>query len=224
MTRNSCKSSMFPRYMHFPVLLAFCFHFFSYFFTKLIAADSIHYDLSLCIDSRIPFLPFFIVFYILAYAQWLFSYLYHCKQSEKCCYQLITSDLLSKIICIVCFIFLPTTINRPDITGSGIFEWLTRLIFSIDSPVNLFPSMHCIMSWLCFRSSLRIEKPSFAYSAIQFILSLLIFASTVFVKQHFFIDVVSGIIVAEICWFISERFSLWHIFKKRECSRSAPID
>ena len=224
MTRHSCKSSIFPKYMYLPFALAVLVHFSSYFLTKLVTTNSIHYDLSLYIDECIPFLPFFIIFYVLAYAQWIFSYIYHCSESQESCYQLITSDLLSKTICIICFLLLPTTIIRPEIYGSGFFEKLTRLIFSIDSPVNLFPSMHCIMSWFCFRSSLSIRKPSFVYSAIQFILSLLIFASTVFVKQHFFIDVVFGIAVAEVCWFVTKHFSLWRVFKRREHTPSPSND
>ena len=214
------KSPLFPRYMRLPLLLVIIFHFSSYLLTKIITDNIAAYDLSTELDSCIPFSPFFIFFYILAYAQWLFSYIYHFRQSKESCYQLATSDLLSKIICAVCFILIPTTITRPVITGNGFFESITGIIFSLDTPVNLFPSMHCLMSWLCFRSSGLINRPSFAYTAVQFILSILVFASTVLVKQHFFIDIIFGIIVAEICWSLTRHFSLWRIFLRKERSFS----
>lgn len=220
MTEHLHRSSVFPKYMRFPLLLVIIFHFSSYFLTKLITNNAVAYDLSTEIDKCIPFSPFFILFYILAYAQWLFSYIYHFRQSEKCCYQLATSDLLSKIICTVCFIFIPTTIARPAISGNGFFESITGIIFALDTPINLFPSMHCLMSWLCFRSSGLINRPSFVYTSVQFIFSLLVFASTVFVKQHFFIDIIFGIVVAEICWFLTRHFSLWRIFCQKEPSVS----
>ena len=135
------KSPLFPRYMRLPLLLVIIFHFSSYLLTKIITDNIAAYDLSTELDSCIPFSPFFVFFYILAYAQWLFSYIYHLRQSEESCYQLATSDLLSKIICAVCFILIPTTITRPVITGNGFFESITGIIFSLDTPVNLFPSM-----------------------------------------------------------------------------------
>ncbi|MBQ7120079.1 MAG: phosphatase PAP2 family protein [Oscillospiraceae bacterium] len=218
MTNKLSKPPLIPKYMYLPFFLVVVFHFSSYWFTKAITENSIHYDFSISIDSQIPFVPFFITFYILAYFQWLFSYVYHCRQSKECCYQLLTSDLLAKLVCTFCFLLFPTTIVRPTLDGSGIFENITGIIFFLDTPVNLFPSMHCLMSWFCFRSSLTINKPSFIYSAVQLFLSLLVFASTVLVKQHFFIDIISGIMVAEICWLITKRFSLWHIFLKIKTS------
>ena len=215
MNKNALSSPIIPKFARFPLLLVIIFHFSSYLLTKLITENAVHYNLSTDIDKHIPFSPFFIIFYIAAYGQWIFSYIYHSRYSKENCYQLVTSDLLSKIICTLCFILLPTTIIRPDITDTGFFQDITRFVFFLDTPVNLFPSMHCLMSWLCFRSSRLIIKPTFAYSAFQLILSLFIFASTVFVKQHFFIDIVFGIAVAEICWFISKRFSVWQLFVKK---------
>ncbi len=219
MTEKICKSPIFPKFMYFPLLLVIIFHFSSYLLTKLITENSVHYDFSMGIDKKIPFFPFFIIFYIIAYGQWIFSYLYHCRQSKESCYQLVTSDLLSKIICSLCFVIFPTAIVRPEVTNTGFCESVTKLIFFLDTPVNLFPSMHCIMSWFCFRSSRLVNSPTFSYSAFQLILSSLVFASTVLVKQHFFIDIVFGILVAEICWYITKRFSLWRIFEKRKHSR-----
>ena len=46
------------------------------------------------------------------------------------------------------------------------------------------------------------------YSKVWFILSILICMSTVFVKQHVFVDIIGGIVVAEIGLFLSKKFNL----------------
>ena len=48
------------------------------------------------------------------------------------------------------------------------------------------------------------------------VVSLLVFASTVLVKQHFFVDIFAGIAVVEIAWFLSRRLRLWRVFEKIE--------
>lgn len=46
------------------------------------------------------------------------------------------------------------------------------------------------------------------YSKVWFVLAILICMSTVFVKQHVFVDIIGGIVVAEIGLFLSKKFSL----------------
>lgn len=207
-------SRILPKYAYIPLIILMVFRFSQYFFTKLITEDMVHYDLSLPIDEVIPFVPFFIVFYILSYIQWFGSYIYHCHSGKESCYHIIASDFIVNIMCMLCFILLPTTIERPQITGNGVFEVLTKIIYFFDTPVNLFPSMHCTTSWICFRGSLLMKNAPKWYPALQFVFTLFVFASTVFVKQHFFIDIIAGVILVEIGWFISKHFSLWKLFDR----------
>ena len=46
------------------------------------------------------------------------------------------------------------------------------------------------------------------YSKVWFILAILICMSTVFVKQHVFVDIIGGIVVTEIGLFLSKKFNL----------------
>ena len=46
------------------------------------------------------------------------------------------------------------------------------------------------------------------YSKVWFVLAILICMSTVFVKQHVFVDIIGGIVVAEIGLFLSKTFNL----------------
>lgn len=50
------------------------------------------------------------------------------------------------------------------------------------------------------------------YSKVWFVLAILICMSTVFVKQHVFVDIIGGIVVAEIGLFLSKKFNLGRVY------------
>ena len=64
--------------------------------------------------------------------------------------------------------------------------------------MTLFPSIHCLDSWLCWRFLVKIEWIPKWYKWINFLFTLLVCASTVLVKQHLLVDIFAGIAVAEI--------------------------
>lgn len=208
---------LIPCYAYVPILLVIAFNCIAYFFTKPFLLNAEYYDLSIWIDERIPFVPFFVLFYILAYLQWGWNYLFHSRQSREFCYHLVTSDLIAKVICMAFFLAMPTCMARPEVVGDGIWEQLTRIIYSADTPaLNLFPSIHCLGSWIAFRAALQMKNMPRWYAPAQLVLSILVFASTVMIKQHFFVDIFAGIAVVEIGWFLSKRFRLWRILEKIE--------
>lgn len=160
-------------------------------------------------DAHIPFIAPFVIFYVLAYVQWGVNYILIGRDSKKLCYQFVAADILSKIICLVFFLLLPTTLVRPEVTGTDIFSNLVRLIYSVDAPVNLFPSIHCLESWCCIRAAFQIKlktpKRTRIYRILTIIMSLGVFLSTLFIKQHVIVDIFGGIAVFEIGLFLSRR-------------------
>ena len=154
------------------------------------------------LDKQIPLITPFVIFYVLAYVQWGLNYILIGRDSKKLCYQFVFGDILSKVICLFFFILFPTTLTRPEITGTDIFSQLVRFIYSVDAPVNLFPSIHCLESWCCiraaFKMNLNTEKRTRIYQVATIIVSLGVFASTLFIKQHVIVDVFGGIAAFEI--------------------------
>ena len=147
------REPILPYYAYVPIITVFVFNMLVFYGTKLILKDAQTHDLRFSWDYAIPFVPFFIVFYILAYVQWALGYLFTGRESREVCYRVVMSDLLAKFICMIFFLVLPTETTRPEVTGSGLFASLTRLIYAADTPVNLFPSIHCLESWICFRGA-----------------------------------------------------------------------
>ena len=65
-------------------------------------------------------------------------------------YRFLVGDLLSRVICGIFFVMVPTTLARPEITGTGIWDQMLNLVYTVDPSANLFPSIHCLVSWFCY--------------------------------------------------------------------------
>ena len=79
------------------------------------------------------------------------SELYSCgKAGEGTGLPFFTADLISRRVCLIIFLAYPTTNTRPVIEGSGFWDLLAGWLYSIDAADNLFPSIHCLVSWFCF--------------------------------------------------------------------------
>lgn len=191
-------SKLIPKYARFPLLAVIVVNCSVYWLTRLLTAGARHYDLSVGLDARIPFIPAFIVVYMIAYIQWIVGYIVIARDSEELCCRVLSGEMISKLICGVFFLALPTSMVRPEVTGTDIFSRLTRLIYALDTPDNLFPSIHCLASWLCFRGALRAKKVGAAYKIANLALALLVFVSVVLVKQHLAIDILAGLLAAEL--------------------------
>ena len=90
---------------------------------------------------------------------------------------------------------------RPDLSQPrGLFEWMLAGLYDIDTNTNVLPSLHvsCAMivifcTWMT--DSIRRKGVKAALT----LLSLLISASTVFVKQHAIVDLAAGAILGLLC-------------------------
>ena len=201
-----------PRYAFVPIIGCVLINAITYFGTRIITTGRYHYDVSILLDDRIPFVPFMITFYILAFVSWFVGFVVIGRESRQVCYEVCVAEQIAKILCMIAFIVIPSTIVRPEITGDGIFEWLTNLIYKIDSPDNLLPSIHCLENWICFRGAMRCKKVGTGYRISMFVSAILVFASTLMVKQHVFMDVVAAILVVEIGLFVAGKFHLERIY------------
>ena len=205
----------FPSHARLPLISVLLLNTLTYFGTKLLLNQRECLDFGTPIDDMLPLVPLFSIFYVLAYLQWGINYWLHAYYDKESYYQLAVSDLIAKAICLVCFLVIPVTIARPQILGSDLFSRITALIYRIDSPHNLFPSVHCVESWIAYRAArgLGDQAPRW-YAPAHLILALLVFASTVLIKQHFLADVLAGIAVVELGWFLSRRLRLWRVFDR----------
>ena len=182
--------------------MAVLFNFATYIGANFLVGDAPHTDISMAIDRLIPFCPFFITFYVLSYVQWVVGSIVISHHGREYCYKVVTADLIAKTVCFLFYVFFPTTLVRPEITGSGFFEFVTSIVYSVDPASNLFPSIHCLESWVVFRCALKMKLPP-VYKVVMGLFTIGVFMSVVFVKQHVFIDIPAGVLVFELGYLVT---------------------
>lgn len=208
------NKSLSFKYWWIPVFSMFAINFLSYSGSKFVTDSGFHYDISLSIDSALPFIPSFIIIYILSYLQWVVGYGLIAVESKEVCYRVISSEIIAKLICLVIFLVLPTSMQRPDTAGHGIFGDITELIYLLDTPTTLFPSVHCLESWILFRTAHKITRHKKWLVPLWFVFAILVFASVLFVKQHLILDIPAAILVGEIGLFLGKKLKAERIFEK----------
>ncbi len=186
-----------PKYTYIPFALCGTALVLAFYATRFFTTGGYHYDIATALDDKIPFIPGFIAIYVLAYVQWVFVLWLATRESRDTFFQACAADILGKLIAIPIFLLFPTAMVRPEITGSGFFEGLTKLIYTLDAPDNLFPSLHCFDSWLCLRYACSMKKAPGWFKWANGIFSVLVFASVVLVKQHLVLDILGGILLGE---------------------------
>ena len=207
-----------PGYSVLPLILAVSINMLVYFGTSQLRDYLTFHTITTALDEWIPFVAPFILFYVLAYIQWIANYLLVAREGKEFCYRIVYGDVAAKVICLLFFLFFPTTLARPEVTGSGFCNDLVRFIYRMDAPVNLFPSIHCLESWCCIHAAFAMNKPPKWYRYATTVMALGVFASTLFVKQHVLVDVFGGIIVYEIGYYIAGR-TITFLNKKKELQK-----
>lgn len=200
---NKYLEPLVPRYAVFSLIFCFGINCIIYWGTQRLMENAYHYDLTTALDKAVPFIPEWVVIYLVCYGFWALNYILVSRQGKEVWFRFATADIMSRCICAVIFIVLPTTNIRPEIIGDGIYEELMRLVYQLDAPYDLFPSIHCLVSWFCYIGIRGNKRIAVGYRIFSCIFAILVCASTQFTKQHYLADVAGGIILAEICYFVS---------------------
>lgn len=205
-----------PRYAVFSLIFCFVLNSAIYTGTQIIMAGAKHYDFTTDFDRVVPLVPQFIYIYLVCYAFWVINYILAAREGRKEWFHFVTADMITRLVCGLFFIVIPTTNIRPEVVGSGWSCDLLRLIYEIDPATNLFPSIHCLVSWLCYVGIRKSKKVPRWYRIFSCVFAMLVFASTQFTKQHYFVDIIGALIIAEGCYYLvgkmKVRFTVEKIF------------
>ena len=173
------------------------------------------------LDARIPFSPPWVAVYFLSFPFWLQGGLHITCQEKPRAYRFTAGCILALLISGAVFLIWPGTMERPEVTGTGFFDNWVRLLYRIDTPTNLFPSLHVLLTYCCWRGTLGCERIPRWYRGFAFVFFLLVCCTVLLVKQHAIIDVPAGIVVGELALqcariFRLERipFAVEHLFHK----------
>lgn len=165
------------------------------------------------IDGLFPVVTVFIIPYVWAYLFWGMAPMAVSKCDRDYFYDFLAGYIFSCLLGALILTFAPTYMDRVAEglldDSPGFLNWLRRFWYSLDGgekAYNLFPSFHCINSTIAYlgvRKRKEIPKWFRIYSLVT---AILIYFSTLFVKQHYFVDVISGIIIAIVGYAVCIRF------------------
>ncbi|HDR7616017.1 phosphatase PAP2 family protein [Bacillus mycoides] len=158
-------------------------------------------DVTTVVDDWIPFVKAFIIPYLLWFPYLYGALIYYCFADRKQYYVTLSSVILGKLACFSIYFFWQTTVPRPTVVGTDVFSELVRYIYSIDQPVNCFPSIHVLTTFVIMLAAFkRREQHTLEYYILTFFGTLIIL-STLFTKQHAFVDAISGMTLASVLYF-----------------------
>lgn len=185
----------------------------AYFVTRPFTEPLPHYEIATAFDNLIPLVPIFILPYILAYLQWGLGYFFLFQDDMENGIRIARAEILAKVLVGITFCLFPTMIVRPEVVPTGLWNRLVAFIYEMDAPNNLFPSIHCLESWFVLRGTLKMKSASRAYCVVMGVMTLLVFLSTVFVKQHVVWDMLGAVLYAEFALLV------WRMLlgRKRPC-------
>ncbi|WCK56581.1 inositol phosphorylceramide synthase [Aneurinibacillus sp. Ricciae_BoGa-3] len=156
------------------------------------------HSLIIPLDGGIPFLKIFAIPYVIWSLFILASMGFFCVKDRSVFYTALVSYNVSLVVCYMFFYFYQTAIIRPQLTGSDLLTKLVAYVYRHDEPYNCFPSIHCVSSYLMIRAVHTASGVSWKSKTLIDTTALLIILSTLFIKQHAFVDVLGAIALAEI--------------------------
>ncbi len=198
-------ADFFKRNKHFLILCYFIIYMPWFSFIEKHVTTRFHV-IHTPIDDWIPFNEYFVIPYIIwfAYVAWGICYFGFRNKQEfyQLCIFLFTGMTLFLIISTV----YPNGHHlRPTyFAHHNIFTYVCNLLYKSDTATNLFPSIHVYNSlgihFAVARS--REFRHNTVIKFISFILCIAIVLATMFLKQHSFFDVATGILLAGIMYYI----------------------
>lgn len=131
----------------------------------------------------------------------------------KTCIVMFTSMTISLII----YVVWPNGVDlREPIESANICAWLVELIRQADTPYGVCPSIHIctiVAEMLVIKDS-RLKMMTPAVKTASFIITLLIAWSTMALKQHSIVDVISGAALAAALYYLESAVKRMYMSKK----------
>ncbi len=176
-------------------------------------------------NQMVPFLDWTIYPYIIAYPVWFFGVFLIGFYNKKNFYNILGVVVITFTVCGIWYFLWQSDVESWRVT-SGLFlnndyttprtdlnftESLVMLIYMSAGPRNAIPSMHTLNSWICIlgvRMDKRIPK---GWVIFTWVLNLAIIISTQTTKQHYIIDSIIALALAELVYWLvrDSKFTRW---------------
>ena len=221
------------KYILIPFMVVLFFQLTTYFgnqwYAETFGNPGVDYSyIFLSINEKVPFVAWHIYPYVIAYPFWAATFIYISVRSKDNMYLIATIAVITFIICGLWYFFWQSDVTAWRVT-SGLFlnnnyltprtdlnftESLVMTIYQAAGPRNALPSMHTLMSWLCVIAVRMDKKMPSVIKIVIWVLSIAIIIATQTLKQHYIIDLIVGLLLAEVAFWILKNSKLVEIVKK----------
>ena len=156
-------------------------------------------------DDRIPFCEYFIIPYVLWYFFLIGTVIYFalsCPSKKEYYQYLATLGVGMTLFLLISYVYPNGQQLRSELTGDGAFISAVRFLYKIDTPTNIFPSMHVFNATASCIALYQNEKcrKNRPFTMAQIVLTVSIILSTMFLKQHSVADVMTALILNILCY------------------------
>jgi len=176
-----------------------------YFLLQSALVMNTNHNLTTDLDKLIPFVPEFIWIYHTMIPIFILTTVILIEK-RPVFFTAIISIIFASVIMLLFYTFFPAFYPRDGYTEASLSGFLVEITRSIDGSSNTFPSGHVTFAWLLvFFIGLSNFAQKYKWVQIAYILwALLISISTLVLKQHFIVDVFSGMTLATLCYFLGK--------------------
>ncbi len=194
---------LFYRYRHGWILLYLVIYQIWFVYVERTVTRRFHI-VHMAVDDYIPFIEIFIVPYLLWFGYVAFAIAWFFFKDVQDFYKICTFLFVGMTVFLVISTVYPNGhYLRPRVfERDNIFISMVKGLYMIDTPTNLFPSIHVYNSigvQLAVMHSDKLKEKKWV-KRISFVLMCMIIASTMFLKQHSVFDVVTGCVMALVMY------------------------
>lgn len=195
--RDKVKELLY-RYRHGWILLYLVIYQIWFVYVERTVTRRFHI-VHMAVDDYIPFIEIFIVPYLLWFGYVAFAIAWFFFKDVQDFYKICTFLFVGMTVFLVISTVYPNGhYLRPRVfERDNIFISMVKGLYMIDTPTNLFPSIHVYNSigvQLAVMHSDKLKEKKWV-KRISFVLMCMIIASTMFLKQHSVFDVVTGCVM-----------------------------
>lgn len=189
--------------------LLYIFIYFPWFFymEKKVTIASGFTVIHTWVDDLIPFCEYFIIPYLLWFVFIIGTVLFFLfKRSKEEFYKLTAIMFIGMTISLIIYTIFPNgqTMRPPVNPYKNIFSWMLVQIYKNDTCTNVFPSLHVFVSLAANVGwwNSEISKAHKWIKPCSAVLTISICLSTVFLKQHSFLDGMAASLICIILYFL----------------------
>ena len=155
------------------------------------------------LDSSIPFVWWTIVPYAIYYVIFVSPVLLNQSESQlERSLKFTQLTMLPTSFCFLIFVLIPVEVDLRDQVDANNFLAIIsmNLLHGVDTAWNGMPSLHIVHSSLYAIFFIKNHKESKTAIRIMAVLYALIVISTLTTKQHYILDVLTGLLVSFVFW------------------------